>query len=397
MKKKLVTMLLAGATVASIAFTGCSSKSAETTTQATTEATSQTTSTDESVTDPTATQDGSDSASAGSYLDPKGEVTLGKYLGVEVAKEKVEVTDEEVATDIQNEIENSTYYEEVTDHDTVQNDDVVNIDYVGSIDGEEFEGGADSGYDLDIANSTFIDGFAEGVIGMKVGEKKDVVVTFPDPYVNNEDLSGKEAVFAVTLNKIEKEVTPEFNDEYVQENSEYSTVEEYKAARKEEMLAEKEETAATNWEQAVLQNVIDGSTFTNLSDADIESYVAEMTSYYESMAESYGIDFATFLMYFMGTDEATFKEQAKTQGDFVVKQNLVLKKIIETENLTVSDEEYATGLAEYAAQYGYEDTAEFENTVGKESVQEALVYDKAYNLIISSAVATEAAASTVSE
>ena len=324
-------------------------------------------------------------------------MTLGKYLGVEVAKEKVEVTDEEVATDIQNEIENSTYYEEVTDHDTVQNDDVVNIDYVGSIDGEEFEGGSDSGYDLDIANSTFIDGFAEGVIGMKVGEKKDVVVTFPDPYVNNEDLSGKEAVFAVTLNKIEKEVTPEFNDEYVQENSEYSTVEEYKAARKEEMLAEKEETAATNWEQAVLQNVIDGSTFTNLSDADIESYVAEMTSYYESMAESYGIDFATFLMYFMGTDEATFKEQAKTQGDFVVKQNLVLKKIIETENLTVSDEEYATGLAEYAAQYGYEDTAEFENTVGKESVQDALVYDKAYNLIISSAVATEAAASTVSE
>lgn len=148
MKKKLVTMLLTGATVASIAFTGCSSKSAETTTQATTEATNQTTSTDESATDPTATQDGTDSASAGSYLDPKGEVTLGKYLGVEVAKEKVEVTDEEVATDIQNEIENSTYYEEVTDHDTVQNDDVVNIDYVGSIDGEEFEGGADSGYDL---------------------------------------------------------------------------------------------------------------------------------------------------------------------------------------------------------------------------------------------------------
>lgn len=215
--------------------------------------------------------------------------------------------------------------------------------------------------------------------------------------MNNEDLSGKEAVFAVTLNKIEKEVTPELNDEYVQENSEYSTVEEYKAARKEEMLAEKEETAATNWEQAVLQNVIDGSTFTNLSDADIESYVAEMTSYYESMAESYGIDFATFLMYFMGTDEETFKEQAKTQGDFVVKQNLVLKKIIETENLTISDEEYATGLAEYAAQYGYEDTAEFENTVGKESVQDALVYDKAYNLIISSVVATEAAASTVSE
>ena len=235
MKRKIVATLLATVMAMSV-FTGCGSKDKDN------EETKSTTMGDSTTTGDSTTA-GSAETTISVSLDnlTEGEpeikdvtietdnIIVGQYKGVEIEKVEVEaVTDEDIEDALNELVDEYTTTEDVTDRTDVQDGDIANIDYVGKIDGVEFEGGADEGFDLEIGSGTFIDGFEEGLIGAKVGDTVDVKVTFPDPYENNTDLSGKEAVFTVTVNSIQAEVVPELTDAFVAENTDYTTIEEYR-------------------------------------------------------------------------------------------------------------------------------------------------------------------------
>lgn len=144
-------------------------------------------------------------------------VTLGDYKGIEYTKTVAEVTEDDIQSKLDSFVDGLAETNEVTDR-AVEDGDIVNIDYVGTMDGEEFEGGSDTGYDLTIGSNSFIDGFETGLIGHNVGEEVSLDLQFPDPYPNNTDYSGKDVNFKVTINKISVKTTPELTDQLVKDN-----------------------------------------------------------------------------------------------------------------------------------------------------------------------------------
>ena len=236
MKKKMLAVLLTVAV--SMTAVACGDKASEEqgteTVKETTETAQQDTTAAEAVT------------AVGGYmkdLNAEDYVTLGEYKGVEVTLDEPEVTDEYLDGYIEYVQQNNAVSTPVTDR-AVEMGDVVNIDYVGKIDGVAFDGGSAQGSDLTIGSGQFIDGFEDGCIGMKVGETKDVEATFPDPYKNNPDLAGKVAVFTVTVNSISVEEIPELTDEYVQSLSleGCTNVEEYRAYVYDVLLEQQQES-----------------------------------------------------------------------------------------------------------------------------------------------------------
>lgn len=322
------------------------------------------------------------------------DVTLGKYKGVEVSVLPVEVTDEDMQSEIDYLLKSNPEFIEITDRKDVQDGDVVNIDYVGSVDGEKFDGGSATGYLLTIGSNSFIDDFEDQLIGHTVGETVDVNVTFPETYSNNPDLAGKDALFVVTINKIGKQETPELTDEFVAAKTEYKTVDEYKTALKESLLEDAQNASDTQKEIDLVTAVIDASTFNNLSQEEIDQTVTDMNSYYESMATSAGIDYSLFKLYYFGMDEETFDTEIKKAAELQVKQKYVLEAIVKEEGLTVSDEEYTTALADYAKAYNYESPEKFEEAYGKDNVSKTILLDKALAVIKDNAVEVEASEAT---
>ena len=169
------------------------------------------------------------------------EVKLGKYKGVKVAKEKFEVTDDQVQAELLLAQDKAARVVEIEKDRKAKKGDICNIDFEGSVGGVKFDGGAGKDYDLELGSKTFIPGFEEGVVGMKKGETKDITVTFPKEY--SEDLAGKEAVFKVTLNAIKVKELPELNDDFAKDVSEFDTLDAYKADIKAGLEKQAEERA----------------------------------------------------------------------------------------------------------------------------------------------------------
>ena len=179
------------------------------------------------------------------------EVVLGEYKGLEIPKFEAEVTDEDVEKELQSEQKKNSRKIDVTDRPVEDGDSVI-LDYAGTIDGVAFDGGTAVDAPLKIGSGTFIPGFEEQLIGVSIGEDKDVVVTFPEDY-NAKDLAGKEAVFACKIKKIQKEELPELDDEFAQDVSEFDTLDEYKEDLRKNLLTRKQEQAKTARENAVVE------------------------------------------------------------------------------------------------------------------------------------------------
>lgn len=384
MKKKLVMMLLCGCLV----LTGCGDGSEKENADATPTAEAEDNAGGGLLNNASGNNNSGDSTSSdtsnGAYWKPQGYVTLGKYLGVEVEKVDFEVTEE----DIQEEIDYFLYYQselvEITERNIAMGDDVVNIDYTLTVGGEEV--GGDEGYDLELDGDDLE--FADRLIGMHVGDTKEITMTIRDDYLYG-DYVGQEGVYSVTINKIQEEVIPELTDELVAANTDYSTIEEYKQGIYEELYASKKDSAESEQIVNGFKKIMEESVFTGLSDADAQSYIDEMVSYYESYASMYGMDTETFIQLFTGSTYNEFLDLAKEQADYVVKQNLILAAVIAKENLELTDQEYTDGLSAYAADYGYDSPEEFEEYAGEAEVRDALLLDKAYDMIIDAMVINE--------
>ena len=319
-------------------------------------------------------------------------VVLGQYKGVEVTVPAVEeVTEEDIDTEIRNVlIEKEKSTTETLESGTVEDGDTVNIDYVGKIDGVAFENGSDTDFDLTIGSNQFIDGFESSLIGKEIGTTVDIDVTFPDPYENNPDLAGKPAVFTVTIHSAQRTTVPELTDELVQEISdEYTTVAEYRESIRQQLQEENENIQQSNTALTIWTTVKNNATVNNYPEEDVQKYVDDMTSYYTDYATMFGMELGEFLESYMGTTEEEFNSQVQTYAKDAVAEELIIQAIAEQENITISDEEYQTGLAEYAAAYSYDSTEDFENDYGKEEIQKRLLADKVIEFVVDQAVTHE--------
>lgn len=270
-------------------------------------------------------------------------VTLCDYKGMTVAAKDIEVTDEEFDAYIAENIL-ASYAEtvEVTDR-AVESGDTVNIDYVGSMDGVEFEGGSYEGYSLKIGSGTFIPGFEDQIIGHEIGEEFDVNVTFPDPYKNNPDLAGKPAVFKVTLNSISATVTPEVDDAFVAENfSDYASAEAFLT----EIRTEYEKTEKTNY---VWNYVLENSTVSEIPEQLIENYVEQQTRMYQYMASSYGMTYEDLLAMY-GTTPEEFEATEREYAESDLTQMLISQAVCEAEKIEIEE-------GDDTAYFGYDEEA----------------------------------------
>ena len=278
----------------------------------------------------------------------KPDVTLGEYKGVEVKREHTLVTEDEVNAEIEKE-RNKQAAEVSVEGRAVAEGDTVNLDYSGSVDGVKFAGGTAEAQTLKIGSHTFIPGFEEQMVGMNIGEEKDLEVTFPQEY-HAEELAGKKAVFHVKVNGITETQLPALDDDFAKDISEFDTLDEYKAdvrAKLEAQAAERDNNAFTN---AVIEKVMENATV-EIPEAMVERQIDSMVRNFEARLAQQGLKLADFIKY-MGQDEKSFRNQYREQAEKSVRANLVLEAVENAENFEATEEEIDAEIVKFAGQIG---------------------------------------------
>lgn len=262
------------------------------------------------------------------------EVKLGKYKGVKVAKEKFEVTDDQVQAELLLAQDKAARVVEIEKDRKAKKGDICNIDFEGSVGGVKFDGGAGKDYDLELGSKTFIPGFEEGVVGMKKGETKDITVTFPKEY--SEDLAGKEAVFKVTLNAIKVKELPELNDDFAKDVSEFDTLDAYKADIKAGLEKQAEERAEITEENKRVEAIVKNATV-EVPECMIADEVEEMIKEFEYRLLYQGMKLDDYLRY-SGITREKMAEDYRETAERNVRIRLVLEAIIKAENILPDEE-----------------------------------------------------------
>lgn len=278
----------------------------------------------------------------------KPDVTLGEYKGVEVKREHTLVTEDEVNAEIEKE-RNKQAAEVSVEGRAVAEGDTVNLDYSGSVDGVKFAGGTAEAQTLKIGSHTFIPGFEEQMVGMNIGEEKDLEVTFPEEY-HAKELAGKKAVFHVKVNSITETQLPALDDDFAKDISEFDTLDEYKAdvrAKLEAQAAEHDNNAFTN---AVIEKVMENATV-EIPEAMVERQIDSMVRNFEARLAQQGLKLADFIKY-TGQDEKSFRNQYREQAEKSVRANLVLEAVENAENFEATEEEIDAEIAKFAGQVG---------------------------------------------
>ena len=304
------------------------------------------------------------------FVDP------GDYKNVEVELAQPEVTDEYLDQYIEYILMNSPVSTPVTDR-PAQLGDVANIDYEGKLNGVAFEGGTAQGTNLSLGSGQFIEGFEDGVVGMEIGETKDLELTFPDPYDNNPDLAGKAVIFTVTLNSLSKQETPELTDEYVASLGleECKTVEEYRNYMYEGLLEqetaqfeqEKVNAAISKLEEGAKIKAVPEGMVTRMSD----TLIANISSY----AQVYGMEIGDYVATVYGGTAEEYEATLREQARLMAQRYIMLAVIAENEGIAVTDEELNEQLALEAENYGYS-TEEYTEGMDKEAYREYLLVEK---------------------
>ena len=309
------------------------------------------------------------------------EVTLGEYKGIEVVKPVAEVTDEQVEAELKQIAENVASVENV--ERAAEMGDIANINFLGTVDGIAFEGGAAENFDLTLGSGQFIPGFEEQVVGMNIGEDKDVNVTFPEDY-NAKELAGKAAVFAVKLNKLSVKNVPAIDDELAKDASEFETLEELKADIREKKLADAQKNIDRAFENAVVEAVAANATVevpNALVDVELDNQMNDF-AYRLQMSGMSVEQYAKM----MGGDLNTMRQAFKPMAEKQALSNLVITKVAEVEGITVSDEELEAEFAEMAKAYELE-IEKIKEMVPTEEIKANLQTRKTVKFLVDNAVA----------
>lgn len=280
----------------------------------------------------------------------KPEVTLGEYKGVEVPKSEIEVTDEEVDAEVKKEQEKNSRTINVEDR-AAQLNDIVTIDFEGSVDGVPFDGGQATEYPLTLGSNTFIPGFEDQLVGAKVGDDVDVKVTFPEEYQAKE-LAGKEAIFKCAVKKIEAKELPELDDDFAKDVSEFDTLAEYKEHVKTNLVEKKENEAKHAKEDAAVDKIIENAQM-DIPEAMLETQCRQMLDDFSRRMQSQGLSMDQYFQ-FTGMTADKMMEDMKPQALKRIQTRLVLEKVAEVENIQPTEEEVNEEISKMAEAYKME-------------------------------------------
>ena len=275
----------------------------------------------------------------------KPEVTIETYKGMKIKEYAYNVKDEDVEAEVQKLLDRNARKVDVEGRAAVSGD-IVNIDFVGTVDGVKFDGGEAQGFDLTLGSGQFIPGFEDQVVGMNVGETKDVNVTFPENY-QAEELKGKPAVFAVTLNKIQGKELPELTDEFIKDATGSETVDAYKAKTKERLEQQAKRQATDATENSILEAIAEKAT-AEIPQAMIDTEVDNLVKKFEYQLMYQGLQLKDYLQFLKVTEEE-FKKNYEEQAKKNVLSQLIISQIIKEEKIEATDEEVDAKIAEQAA------------------------------------------------
>ncbi|MCD7807442.1 MAG: FKBP-type peptidyl-prolyl cis-trans isomerase [Lachnospiraceae bacterium] len=315
-------------------------------------------------------------------------VTLGEYIGLEFSVSAMEEVDEDDVTSLAESYFSSMaadYAAVLTMGQLVEEGDTANIDYIGYLDGEAFDGGSYEGYDLVIGSGSFIDGFEEGLIGVAVGDTVDLNLTFPSDYASNPSLAGKEVVFTVTVNY----VTPEMTDDNVAVvmEGDYSTVDELEEFCRAYLEYVAEYNYQSELDSAVIEAVLPICTVTEVPDFLYNMMFESLTASIESQASSYGLDGDTYCTYFVGM---SLDEYALLMADEYVPEVMIFQAIANAEDLNPTEEQMDEQVEIYMSYYGYETAEEvYENYISRDNIEMYLMQTYVADFLAENAVITE--------
>lgn len=310
---------------------------------------------------------------------------LGQYMGLEVEKVDVhEVTDEEVENAMKRDQEKNSSSYEVTDRAVIDGDRI-NLDFAGTVDGVAFDGGTSQGYDLTIGSGSFIPGFEEQLIGVGIGEEKDVVVTFPEDY-QEASLAGKEAVFACKVNSITGKKVPELNDEFADLYTDFDTFEEYKASVK----AQLEKNAADNADrvkgQACVAKAVENAKI-DVCDEILDLETDRMMDEFASQMAQQGINMDMYMQY-TGSNMDQMRATMRPEAEGRVKNRIVLEEIAKAEGIDVTDEMVEEEFKKMADMYGM-DVDTIKNVINPADVKGDLAVQEVVKRMAASCVEVE--------
>ena len=315
-------------------------------------------------------------------MQTKPEAEVSKYKGIEIKKVEYNVTDEDIEHELHHMQEHNSRLISVEDR-AVESGDTTTIDFEGSVDGVPFEGGKAENYDLEIGSNTFIPGFEDQIIGMKIDEEKDVKVKFPEEYFSKE-LAGKDAVFKVKLHEIKKKELPELDDEFAKDVSEFDTLDELKADIKAKQEKQNEEKAKYETQDAVIKALCE-KTKVEIPSGMVEMEVENMLKDFEQRLAYQGLNLEQYFK-MMGKTEEEVKKEYEPQAIEGIKSRLALEAVIKAEKIEATDKEVEDKMKEMAKNYGKENDEEFlKNENVRNYIKQGLESEKAIDFLVKNA------------
>ena len=315
-------------------------------------------------------------------MQTKPEAEVSKYKGIEIKKVEYNVTDEDVEHELHHMQEHNSRLISVDDR-AVESGDTTTIDFEGSVDGVPFEGGKAENYDLEIGSNTFIPGFEDQIIGMKIDEEKDVKVKFPEEYFSKE-LAGKDAVFKVKLHEIKKKELPELDDEFAKDVSEFDTLDELKADIKAKQEKQNEEKAKYETQDAVIKALCE-NVKVDIPSGMVEMEIDNMIKDIEQRLSYQGLKLEQYLQ-MMGKTNEDMRKEYEPQAIEGIKSRLALEAVIKAEKIEATDKEIDEKMKEMAKNYGKEDDKEFlKNENVRNYIKQGIESEKAIDFLLENA------------
>ena len=314
----------------------------------------------------------------------KPEVELGQYKGVGVTKADTEATDADVEEELKRVQDQNSRTVSVADRAVKDGDNTV-IDFEGFVDGVAFEGGKGTDYPLTIGSHSFIDTFEEQIIGMNIGDEKEINVTFPEEY-HVDDLKGKPAMFKVSVKEIKEKQLPELNDEFAQDVSDFDTIAEYKDDLKNKIADRKSREAKAKQEDEAIAKIIEDSKM-DIPDAMVDTQVNRMVEDFAQRLQQQGLSVEQYFQY-TGMTADKIMDEMKPEAVKRIQSRLVLEAVVKAENIETSEEDFEAELKKMAEAYKMEldQIKEFMGDYEKKQIKEDLAIQKAIEVITGSVV-----------
>lgn len=315
-------------------------------------------------------------------MQTKPEAELGKYKGIEIEKIEYNVSDEDIEHELGHMQEHNSRIISIDDR-PVEKGDIATIDFEGFVDGKAFEGGKAEGHDLEIGSNTFIPGFEDQVIGMKIDEEKDINVKFPEEYFSKE-LAGKDATFKVKVHEIKKKELPKLDDEFAKDVSEFDTLKELKEDIKNKQQKQNEEKAKYETQEAVIKAVCE-NVKVDIPSGMIEMEIDNMVKDIEQRLSYQGLKLEQYLQ-MMGKTNEDMRKEYEPQAIDGIKSRLALEAVIKAEKIEANDKEVDEKMKEMAKTYGKENDEEFlKNENVRNYIKQGIESEKAIDFLVENA------------